>query len=184
MSKGLSLFLLAAIVPLLGQKLAPDEFRQIGGACVPYSDHRIVTALVKTESAFRPLALSLNYPAALAKRYNLPPGRIFLKTQPRSRDEALRWIGELQAQGDTVSVGLMQVSLEGNRFRADAMLDPCENLKAGWQILLEKYETAQKKTSDPSAAFRMAVSAYNTGSAGAGVQNGYFGLVLLNAASR
>ena len=175
------LLLLSGGAILAAQQLTPEEFRQIGKVCVPDSDRRVVTAIVKTESAFRPLALSLNYPAALAKRYNLPPGRVFLKTQPRSRDEALRWIEELQDQGDTVSVGLMQVSLEGNRFRADAMLSPCENLRIGWQIFLEKYEVARKKTVDPAAAFRRAVSAYNTGSPFAGVRNGYVGSVLLNA---
>jgi type IV secretion system protein VirB1 len=168
---------------IYGQRLAPAEFRALGKACIPQSDRLIVTAIVRTESAFNPWALSLNYPKTLARKAGLPPGRVYLAHQPRSRSEAIRWAKQLLTQRMTLSVGLMQVNVEQG-YTVERLLDPCENLRIGWRLLIEKYGRAMERTKNPDQSIRMALSDYNTGSQLAGQQNGYAGRVLLNVGGR
>jgi type IV secretion system protein VirB1 len=175
-------FVTAAIVR--SQTLSPTAFRAIGKACIPQSDRRLVTSIVRTESAFNPYALSINYPATLARRAGFPSGRLFLRRQPRSAKEAAHWATELNRQGMTVSVGLMQVNAEQGYYAITALLDPCENLRIGWSLFTAKYDRAKLRAQNGSQAMRMALSDYNSGSPVSEETNGYVGKVLLGLFSR
>lgn len=162
-----------------GQTLSGPQFRELGRACIPDSPRWLVERIVLVESAFHPYALSINYPEAEARRLGLPAGKVFLAKQPTSAEEASRWARELLAQGYTLSIWLMQVSIEGKSTKwVDKLLDPCTNLQAGWSIFVDKFNAAKLHTRDDNEALRMAISAYNTGSLFAGFGNGYVGKVL------
>ena len=170
----------ALAVSSVAQTLSQSEFRALGKSCVPDSDRILVTAVVRTESAFNAFALSLNYPETLAHKAGLPPGRLYLKRQPKSAAEAERWVRELTSEGVSVSVGLMQVNAESG-YPIRELLNPCSNLRIGWGILRRDYERAVAVVGPGRRALRMAISAYNTGSVSAGVSNGYLRAVLKNA---
>lgn len=161
------------------QSLSPTAFRALGKACIPQSDRNIVTSIVRVESGFHPYALSVNYPESVAHKYGFASGRIYLKDQPRSANEAVAWAKDLAQSGLSVSVGLLQVNAQYWSGPISELLDPCQNLKTGWQVFSEKYYAALKTTNDPGRALRMALSAYNTGSTTLGMANGYVSRVLL-----
>jgi type IV secretion system protein VirB1 len=160
------------------ETLSPAAFGALGKTCIPGSDRIVVTSIVRTESAFNPNALSLNYPETLARRAGLPPGRVFLKTQPRTAAQAMLWAADLLRRGMTVSVGLMQINAEQG-YSIQRLLDPCENLRAGWSLFSQKYAKSLQRAHDPNRAMRMALSDYNSGSVVVGEENGYVGKVLL-----
>lgn len=168
------------VVSLWGQHLTPVQFRTLGRTCIPDSDRLTVTALAQTESAFHPYALSLNYPETLARQMGLPPGRVYLKQQPRTKREAEHWAEELEMQGITLSVGLLQVNRQ-HGYTLDQLLDPCENLKIGWRLFVEKYNRAVQQAGEGQRALRLAMSDYNTGSLRKGFDNGYVQTVLRHA---
>ena len=97
------------------QRLTIAEFRDLAHACVPAADERELLSLARTESKLNPWALSVNRPAALARRMGYSSGRIYLKRQPKSKAEAIRWARELQTYGVSLSVGVLQVNLERER---------------------------------------------------------------------
>lgn len=159
---------------LSAQSLSTRELLTLTKACLPAADPLTVLAIVQTESSRNTLALSLNYPQTLARQLGLPPGRVYLKHQPRSRGEAIRWAYDLQRQGKTVSVGLMQVSLEHLPVPAETAIQPCDNLKLGWSIFVDKYNLGVRRLGPGQAALRWAISAYN------GFGSDYLSQVLLN----
>jgi type IV secretion system protein VirB1 len=167
---------------LCAQKLSGLQFGELGRNCIAETDRPLVTAIVQTESAFSPYALSLNYPERLARKLGYPAGRVYLKNQPRTAEEARRWVEELETQGATLSVGLMQVNLESG-YSLDQLLDPCLNLRAGWTLFLQDYARAVGRIGLGQTALLMAISAYNTGSLSRGYQNGYVQSVLRNASA-
>jgi type IV secretion system protein VirB1 len=175
------LLLCAAAIHLGAQTLTPAQFHELGKACIPDSDPLTITALVRTESNFHPYALSLNYPEKLAKRFGYASGRVYLKHQPRTEEEALRWAHELLGKGATLSVGLMQVNTQ-SRYPIAMLLRPCQNLRIGWEIFQQKYGQAATIAGPGQKALRMAISSYNAGSITLGFQNGYVRTVLEHAA--
>jgi type IV secretion system protein VirB1 len=168
------------LLPLGAQQLTPQQFRALGRTCLPESDRRTVTALVRTESNFNPYALSLNRPESLAQRAGWPPGRLYLKRQPHTTAEARRWAEELEQQGMTLSVGLMQVNREHGESLT-ALLDPCRNLQIGWRVFAAAYAQAAQQLGAGQPALRRAISLYNSGSPRTGFRNGYVSRVLQNA---
>jgi type IV secretion system protein VirB1 len=75
----------------------------------------------------------------------------------------------------------MQVSsYEAKRRKIDpeSLLDPCINLKAGWQILEDAYRIEVATYGPGQMALQHALSRYNTGSTARGFDNGYVQRVL------
>jgi type IV secretion system protein VirB1 len=156
-----------------------QDFTRLVRTCAPQADLKSIAAIVKTESGFRPFALSLNYPTATTK-HNLPPGRMWLASQPQNEQEAATWSHTLLKSGFTLSIGLMQVSSEEG-YSVETLLNPCSNLQIGWSIFEKKYKQAAQQFGTGDRAVQAALSLYNSGSTKAGFRNGYVRKVLQNA---
>ncbi len=152
--------------------------------CVPQGPESTLNAIVQAESGGNPNAMQIDFPHALAKRWNLAPGSLRLKRQPASQAEAHQWIAYFQSYRVSVDLGLMQVSsAEADRrgIRPESLLDPCTNLRVGWQIFSDAYAAGAKMYGPGQPALERAISRYNTGSPQQGIDNGYLGRVLAAA---
>jgi type IV secretion system protein VirB1 len=163
------------------QRLTVAEFRSLAYACVPEADSRDLLALARTESSLNPWAKSVNRPAALARRLGYGSGRLYLKQQPKTRGEAIRWARELGAGGATVSVGVLQVNLERTAYSAERLLDPCANLQQGWNIFVTAYRREVLEFGQGQRALLAAFAAYNAGAPITGFTNGYVLSILRNS---
>jgi len=75
----------------------------------------------------------------------------------------------------------MQVSTAEAQRRglsAESLLDPCFNLRAGWQILDSAYQLEIKTYGPGQEALQHAISRYNTGDTQRGIDNGYLARVI------
>ena len=172
-------FELAGAIP--AQRLTIAEFRDLAHACVPAADERELLSLARTESNLNPWALSVNRPVALARRMGYSSGRIYLKRQPKSKAEAIRWARELEASGVSLSVGILQVNLERERHSTEEVLDPCRNVKLGWAIFLGAYRSEVRVFGEGQRALLAAFGDYNAGAALEGFRNGYVLTILKNS---
>jgi type IV secretion system protein VirB1 len=163
------------------QRLTLGEFRRFEHACVPEADDRELLALARTESNLYRWALSVNRPAMLARRLGYRSGRVYLKHQPQSKAEAIRWTRELEAAGLTVSVGILQVNRERSPYSAEQLLDPCRNLQEGWRVFGSLYGHEVSRWGEGQRALLAAFGAYNAGSPLAGFRNGYVWSILQNS---
>src|SRR6266571_6887135 len=68
--------------------LGPNEFKSLAQQCAPDVPVITLRAIARAESAFRPYALSLNYPKRTAQEQGLRGGGMFLARQPRTLTEA------------------------------------------------------------------------------------------------
>mgnify|MGYP002778331738 CR=1 FL=1 len=169
----------AAEVP--ARTLSAAEFSALTKQCAPDAPLSTLRAIAKVESAFYPLAISINYPDKAPERLGLDEGTVGLSRQPKTLDEAVRWTKWLYSRGLTVSIGLMQVNAEhlaGLGLSLEQAFDPCSNLKVGWTILNTKYRTAAAVLGQGQLALHAAISSYNSGSLIAGFSNGYVGRVI------
>jgi len=152
--------------------------------CVPEASESTLRAIVQVESGGNPYAMQIDFPHALLNRWTLTPGTLRLKRQPRGYSEALQWLAYFQSFHVFVDLGLMQVSTEEAQRRGippESLLEPCTNLRVGWQILEDAY-TAEVKTYGPGQiALKHAISRYNTGNSQKGIDNGYLARVLAAA---
>lgn len=169
---------LAIALPSLrgADPLTPQKFDALVAECAPGAPITALRAVARVESGFYPLALSVNYPERAATQLGLGEGAARLSRLPRSLQEALAWIRWLKSRKQTVSVGLMQINAEhapALKVTIEQLFDPCTNIRAGWQVLSTKLEQARAQFGDNQAAFRAALSAYNTGNWIDGFANGY-----------
>jgi type IV secretion system protein VirB1 len=163
-------------------RLSYADFRQLAEECAPDIPLVTLRAIARTESAFHPYALSLNYPRRTAREHGMSSGGIALARQPRTLTEAQAWTQYLLKRGRSVSVGLMQVNSEhlaDLNLTADQLFDPCTNIRAAARLLTAKYQQAAAISGDGQAALQQALSEYNSGSAFLGVANGYVTSVIV-----
>jgi len=147
------------------------DFIALAQECAPWVAHETMAAIVKTESAFRPLAIGIN-------------GGETLTRQPVSKEEAVETANWLIANGYSIDMGLGQINsanLARIGLTVEDAFDPCKNLAAAATILRENYQAASRKKQDEQAALYAALSAYNTGSFTRGFSNGYVQKVVNNA---
>jgi type IV secretion system protein VirB1 len=157
----------------------PDkQFAKLAATCAPSIPLSTLYALATTESGLRPYAVSINYPVRAAARLGYRNAVLSLDRQPRDLVEALQWTRWLLRHGYSVSVGLMQVSLETRGTRLNELFDPCRNLQVGSEILVAKYARALALYGPGLRALLSALSDYNTGSRSFGLYNGYVSRVL------
>lgn len=188
----LSLLTLAAVVTAYGQPaprpataLSAAAFAELATACAPGAPLATLRSIASVESAFNPIALSINYPEAAGQQLGLVQGRVELSRQPTNLKEALGWARWFIANGQTVSVGLMQLNIEhlaGYKVTLERAFDPCENLRLGWIIFNNKYQAASAVLGKGQLAMHAALSAYNSGGLIGGFSNGYVAAVLAAAA--
>jgi type IV secretion system protein VirB1 len=156
--------------------LSSAEFATLAKQCVPDAPPSTLRAITKVESAFHPLAISINYPEKASSALGLEEGSVALSRQPATLREAVQWTKWLYSRGLTVSVGLMQVNAEhlaGLGLSLEQAFEPCANLKAGWSILNARYRTAAAVLGKGQLALHAAISSYNSGSSIAGFNTGY-----------
>lgn len=147
------------------------DFYAISQECAPWVAPPTMAAIVKTESAFRPLAIGVNGGAKLVR-------------QPENKEEAVVTAKWLIAAGYSIDIGLGQVNsanLEKVGLSVEDAFEPCKNVAAAGTILHRNYTAAKGKIQDEQAALQAALSAYNTGSFSKGFANGYVQRVVNNA---
>lgn len=146
------------------------NFLSLAQECAPWVAPQTMAAIVKTESAFRPLAIGVNGGAKLAR-------------QPENKEEAVVTAKWLISNGYSVDLGLGQVNsfnLPKIGLSIDDAFDPCKNVAAAARILQGYYQVARGRAGGEQAALYAALSAYNTGSFSKGFINGYVRKVVGN----
>lgn len=139
--------------------------------CAPWVAHETMAAIIKTESAFRHLAIGINGGAKLVR-------------QPKTKEEAVVTANWLITNGYSIDMGLGQINssnLSKTNLSIEDAFDPCKNIAAAATILRNNYLIASRKTSEKQTALYAALSAYNTGSFSKGFSNGYVQKVINNA---
>ena len=170
------LLCIAANLPAQRLDIAALESR-----CLPKVPLTTLSAMIRVESGGNPNAMQIDFPRALLKQWHLSEGTLRLKRQPATQREALEWLDYLERHGIFVDLGLMQVSTQEAQRRglpAESLLDPCFNLRAGWQILDSAYQLEIKTYGPGQEALQHAISRYNTGDTQHGIDNGYLARVM------
>lgn len=147
------------------------DFVALAQECAPWVAHETMAAIVKTESAFRPLAIGVNGGAKLVR-------------QPENKAEAVATAKWLMEHGYNIDLGLGQVNssnLAKTGLTVEDAFEPCKNLAAAASILHWNYQAASRQVPGEQAALHAALSAYNTGSFTKGFSNGYVQKVVNNA---
>jgi type IV secretion system protein VirB1 len=140
----------------------------------------MLRAVVQVESGGDPNAMQIDFPKGLLKRWRLAEGTLRLKRQPTNQREALDWLAYFQSYDIFVDLGLMQVSTAEAKRRGispESLLEPCTNLRVGWQILEDAYQIEKKTYGPGQEALQHAISRYNTGDPQQGIANGYLARV-------
>lgn len=149
------------------------DFVALSQECAPWVAHETMAAIIKTESAFRPLAIGVN-------------GGFKLARQPETKAEAVATAKWLIASGYNIDLGLGQVNssnLAKTGLTVEDAFEPCKNVAAAAKILHWNYQAATRRIPGEQAALHAALSAYNTGSFSRGFANGYVQKVLNNSRS-
>ena len=173
-----SVFLVCIAANLSGQRL---DIAALQSRCLPAVPLSTLSAIISVESSGNPNAMQIDFPRAVLKQWHLPEGTLRLKRQPATQREALQWLDYFERHGIFVDLGLMQVSTAEAQRRGlpvESLLDPCSNLRAGWQILDSAYQLEVKTYGPGQEALRHAISRYNTGDTQRGIDNGYLGRVI------
>ena len=148
-----------------------QEIIELMGRCAPEVHPATLSAVVRQESAGNPYAIGVN-------------GKVKLKRQPRSRDEAVATARMLLSRGVDFDSGLGQVNVRNigclGMSIAD-LFDPCLNLKASATVLSDCYSRATRANIVGQPAIHAALSCYNTGSLTRGFGNGYVSKVVAKA---
>jgi type IV secretion system protein VirB1 len=149
--------------------------------CLPTVPLNTLNAIILVESGGNPNAMQIDFPRALLKRWHLQEGTLRLERQPATEREALEWLEYFERRNISVDLGLMQVSTAEAHRRGlppESLLDPCFNLRAGWQILDSAYQLETKTYGPGQEALQHAISRYNTGDTQRGIDNGYLSRVM------
>lgn len=133
----------------------------IAKQCATGVDPRTIAAVVQTESSGNILAIGVNGTAN-------PP-------TPDTPFEAARVARAYIDAGYTVDLGLGQINsknLEWLGLSLETVFEPCRNVRAAAAVLSHNYASA-RRSHEPQAALRVALSMYNTGDSRRGFCNGY-----------
>ena len=153
--------------------VARRELRDLAVLCSPRVHPDTIEAITRQESAFYPYALSINHPQSEAHRLGYKSGFYQLSRQPKDRKEAEQWARWFLQHGQSVSIGLMQVSSEqATQLGIEnplLLFDPCINIAAGAVVLQDAYRGKSATIHGLAHAFRL----YNAGPLNAGKANGY-----------
>lgn len=146
------------------------DFVSLAQECAPHVPHQMLAAIVKTESAFRPLAIGVNGGNRLAR-------------QPANKPEAVATAKWLIDRGYDIDLGLGQINLRNLAkvgLTVEDAFEPCPNIRAVAKIYGANLKWAQGAGKSGDAAVLAALSAYNTGNFTGGLRNGYVQRVVSN----
>jgi type IV secretion system protein VirB1 len=175
------LFLICIFFLAAKARAQKADIAALGSRCLPAASSSTLDAIVRAESSGNPNAMQIDFPKSLLRRWHLPNGTLHLSRQPSNEREALDWLAYFQRFGIFVDLGLMQVSTAEAQRRglpAESLLEPCTNLRVGWEILEEDYRIEMKTYGPGQEALRHSMSRYNTGDSKRGIDNGYLARVL------
>jgi len=156
------------------------DITRLQSTCLPTAPLSTLRAVVQVESGGNPNAMQIDFPKRLLKRWRLSEGTLRLKRQPTNQREALDWLAYFQNYDIFVDLGLMQISTaeaERRGISPESLLEPCTNLRVGWQILEDAYQIEKKTYGPGQEALEHAISRYNTGDPQRGIANGYLARV-------
>ncbi|MBT2304011.1 transglycosylase SLT domain-containing protein [Variovorax paradoxus] len=131
--------------------------------CAPQVSPVLMQALVRTESAWQPLAIGMDKAQGSVK-------------QPATMDEAVATAKALAAAGRKFSVGLAQIHVSNVGLYGltwEQAFDPCQNLAVGQKILWNFYHRASASGYSGVAAIWAALRGYNSGGVDRSVSNDY-----------
>jgi type IV secretion system protein VirB1 len=157
------------------------DVAKLQSSCLPTAPLSTLRAVIQVESSGNPNAMQIDFPKTLLKHWGLPEGTLRLTRQPINQREALNWLAYFQRYDIFVDLGLMQVSTAEAKRRGispESLLEPCTNLRVGWQILEDAYQIEKKSYGPGQEALQHAISRYNTGDPQRGIANGYLARVL------
>ncbi|WP_198088311.1 lytic transglycosylase domain-containing protein [Variovorax sp. E3] len=121
--------------------------------CAPQVAPALMGALVRRESAWRPLAIGMD-------------GEQEPVRQPRTLTEAVEQARSLSSKGRGFSVGLAQIHVSNvtrHGLTWEQAFDPCLNLRSGQQILLDFHRRARVAGYAGPQAVHAALRGYNAG---------------------
>jgi len=177
-------FLLSTLVPAgtaqRNARIDRKTLRRLAQTCAPNVAPDTIEAIATAESALHPYALSINHPAHSARAVGYKESNLLLAQQPKTREEAVKWMRWLLKHGYTVSIGLMQVNIEVDpalHIQPTTLFEPCANIAAAARILAVDYATQRH---DLDGLIR-SLSLYNSGSTSTGILNGYTNSVIQSA---
>src|ERR1700755_1925362 len=174
-------FLLMTVLLLPHPALAQNtDIIRLQATCLPTAPLSTLRAVIQVESHGNPNAMQIDFPKGLLKRWRLPEGTLRLKRQPTNEREALDWLAYFQSYDIFVDLGLMQVSTAEAKRRGispESLLEPCTNLRVGWQILEDAYQIEKKTYGAGQEALQHAISRYTTEDPRQGITNGYLARV-------
>jgi type IV secretion system protein VirB1 len=156
------------------------DITRLQSTCLPTAPLSTLRAVIQVESRGNPNAMQIDFPKGLLKRWRLAEGTLRLKRQPTNQREALDWLAYFQSYDIFVDLGLMQVSTAEAKRRGispESLLEPCTNLRIGWQTLEDAYQIEKKTYGPGQEALQHAISRYNTGDPRQGIANGYLARV-------
>lgn len=131
---------------------------------------KTMITIIKTESANNPLVISDNTSRT--------------SYAPKNKQEAVLLSYILIKKGHNLDFGLTQVNLSNAKkfhLSLNNLFDPCENIKAGANILTNNFAIASKTDENKQVALLKAFSMYNTGNPHRGFHNGYVEKIIGNA---
>ncbi|ECO9908529.1 lytic transglycosylase domain-containing protein [Salmonella enterica] len=136
--------------------ISTAAFLALAIQCAPDIATDTLARIVKTESSFNPWAIGV---------VGKP-----LKRQPQTKEEALAAIRKLVNDNANFSIGLAQINRQYFDARnAEAIFEPCTNLKMSSDILKDCYARALKNSDTEKQALLKAFSCYYSGNYRRGV---------------
>ena len=131
--------------------------------CAPQVSPVLMQALVRTESAWQPLAIGMDRAQGVVK-------------QPSTVQEAVATAKSLAAAGRKFSVGLAQIHVSNVALYGmswEQAFDACQNLGVGQKILWNFYHRASASGYSGVAAIWAALRGYNSGGVDRSISDDY-----------
>lgn len=149
------------------------DFNDLAVQCAPDINYKTLSAIVKIESNFNPLAISddgyINLPYSKRKH-------MLRSFKPADTKSAIKLAKQLIQAGHIVGIGLGQINhrnLASLGFTVEQAFNPCNNLQMINKLLTANYSKAFSIYKNEKKALIASLSMYNTGSTTSGVANGY-----------
>lgn len=131
--------------------------------CAPQVSPLLMQALVRTESAWQPLAIGMDRAHGTVR-------------QPKTIEEAVATAKALAAAGRKFSVGLAQIHVSNVALYGmswEQAFDACQNLGVGQKILWNFYHRASASGYSGVAAIWAALRGYNSGGVDRAISDDY-----------
>jgi type IV secretion system protein VirB1 len=141
---------------------ALTDFDALASQCAPAVAVSTLRAMATVESGMNPFAIGVVGGA--------------LKRQPRSLGEGVSTVNDLIRNNVQFSAGLIQIYVRNwkhHEINAEAVFDPCQNMRASQAILMNCYLRASKVSESSQHALRKAVSCYYSNNFSTGFRHGY-----------